>query len=329
LPTQKQSLKNLGQPEKKSNIKTRVIYLSVGAAIATILLKSTAYLLTGSVGLLSDAIESLVNLVGSLAALVALIIAARPADRSHSYGHTKTEYLSSGLEGALILIAAGAIGWTSIERLLQPPEQLESLGFGLGVSLVATLINFVVARILLKVGRREDSIALEADGKHLMTDVVTSIGVVVGLALVWLTNWLWLDPVVALAVALNIIFEGSKLVKRSLDGLMDQALPKEEEAKVRTIIEETIAKIGAGDKVKYHGLRSRKSGSTRFVDFHFLTPGNWTVEQSHKHVETIEKALISQFKEMKVLIHVEPMENPTAYGDNWDATSDKQEPKKP
>lgn len=307
------------EAEPKSNAKNKVIYLSIGAAVTTIILKFAAYFLTGSVGLLSDAMESMVNLVGASAALIALIIAARPADKTHHYGHTKIEYFSSGLEGGLILVAAVAIGWTAVGRLLNP-EALESVGFGLGVSLAATLVNFVVARVLLRVGREEDSIALEADGKHLMTDVFTSLGVVVGVVLVAITGWLWLDPVVALLVALNIIFEGGKLVKRSIDGLIDRALPQEEEQKIRELIADEIASAGE-KKLTYHGLRTRKSGSLRFIDFHLLTPGDWPVWQAHEVAEKIETGLEQQFKELEVTIHIEPVEDPRAYKDNWEDNS--------
>lgn len=300
----------------KDNLKNKVMYLSIGAAVITIALKFTAYFLTGSVGLLSDAMESMVNLVGASAALIAIIIAARPADSNHHYGHTKVEYFSSGLEGGLILVAAVAIIWTSIDRLLHP-SGLESVGFGLGISLAATVVNFVVARVLLKVARREDSIVLEADGKHLMTDVFTSVGVVLGVIMVAITGWLWLDAVVALAVALNIILEGSKLVKRSLDGLSDMALPAEEEARIRAAIERAIAPAKK-DGLTFHGLRTRKSGSLRFIDLHLLTPGEWTVRQSHEYTVDIEAEIKAQFKEVETTIHVEPVDDPRAYGDNWE-----------
>lgn len=308
-----------GAPKPKVSMKRRAIYLSIGAAITTIILKFTAYLLTDSVGLLSDAAESLVNLVGASAALVALIIAARPADQTHSYGHTKAEYLSSGLEGGLILVAAVAIAWAGIQRLMHPAP-LESLGLGLGVSMAATLVNLVVARVLLRVGREEDSIALEADGKHLMTDVATSVGVIGGLGLVWVTGWLWLDPVVALLVAANIVREGGGLVKRSIDGLMDKALPHEEETVIRSILDGVIA---GQANIRYHGLRTRKSGNLRFIDLHLLVPGEWTVRYSHEYCETIEKALSDRYKGVKTLIHVEPLEDPRSYGDNWEEEHQK------
>jgi cation diffusion facilitator family transporter len=303
----------------RTRVKTRVMYLSIGAAVATIALKFGAYFLTGSVGLLSDAMESMVNLVGATAALIAIIIAARPADKTHHYGHTKVEYFSSGLEGGLILAAAVAIIWTALDRLLHP-SGLESVGFGLGVSLAATLINFIVARVLLKVARQEDSIALEADGKHLMTDVFTSIGVVLGVIMVALTGWLWLDAVVALAVALNIILEGSKLVKRSLEGLSDKALPEKEEAQIRGAIE-SILTPAKKDGLTYHGLRTRKSGSLCFIDLHLLTPGEWTVRQSHEYTVAIESEIKKHLREVETTIHVEPLDDPRAYGDTWEDAS--------
>jgi cation diffusion facilitator family transporter len=260
--------------------------------------------------------ESFVNLAGASVALLALTIAARPADKSHHYGHNKVEYFSSGLEGGLILVAAGAIAWTSIDRLFHP-TQLESVGIGLGVSLAATLVNFIVAQILLKVGRQEDSIILEADGKHLMTDVITSVGVVVGVILVALTGWLWLDPVIALAVAANILFEGSKLVKRSLNGLADPALPGEEENQIKTILESVMAK-SENKSLQYHGLRTRKSGNARFIDLHLLTPGEWTVRQAHEYTEAIEAKIKARFKEVETTIHIEPLDDPRSYGDNWE-----------
>ena len=300
----------------KSNLKYKVIYLSLGAAVSTIILKFGAYFLTGSVGLLSDALESTVNLIGASAALISIILAARMADKTHHFGYTKIEYFSSGLEGGLIMVAAVTIAWAAINRLIHPVA-LESVGLGLVVSLVATLINFIVAQVLLRVGRQEDSIALEADGKHLMTDVFTSIGVVLGVVLVTLTGWLWLDGVVALAVAVNIIFEGGKLVKRSLDGLLDRAIPEAEETQIRTVIESIIGRDNR-EWLKYHGLRTRKSGSLRFIDFHLLTPGDWTVRAAHEYSEAIEAGIRAKFRDVETTIHVEPVDDPRAYGDTWE-----------
>ncbi len=295
--------------------KRSAIRLSVGAAVATIILKFAAYFFTGSVGLLSDAMESMVNLVGAVVALIALTIAARPADREHHYGHTKIEYFSSGLEGGLILVAAVAVMWAAIARLLAPAP-IEQLNIGLIISLAATAINYFVARRLLRVALAEDSIALEADGKHLMTDVVTSLGVIGGLVLVMATNWLWLDPVIAIGVAINIIFEGSRIVRRSMDGLIDRSLTTEEETKIIKAIDDSIGMFRSD--VKYHGIRTRKSGSARFMEMHLLTPGDWSVTQAHDIAEEIERSIKRQFREIQTSIHIEPVEDPRAYHDTWD-----------
>jgi cation diffusion facilitator family transporter len=292
------------------------IGLSLTAALATIGLKFSAWLFTGSVGLLSDALESLVNLAGALAALVAVWIASRPADESHPYGHQKVEYLSSAFEGGLILFAAVAIGWSAADRLFNPAP-IESAGLGLAISGVATLINLGVGLALVRAGKRHESIALEADGRHLLTDVVTSIGVIGGVGLVALTGWLWLDPTVAILVALNILWEGGKIVKHSLDDLLDRALSKDETRQVRLQIEKVLAEIPVG-LVTYHGLRTRRSGSVRFVDFHLLTPGSWSVNEAHEWVEQIESEIHRVFPAAEITIHVEPREDPRAYGDNWE-----------
>jgi cation diffusion facilitator family transporter len=297
------------------NTKRSAIRLSVGAALATILLKFAAYFFTDSVGLLSDAMESMVNLVGAVVALIALTIAARPADREHHYGHTKIEYFSSGLEGGLILFAAVAVVWAAIDRLMNPAP-IEQLNVGLIVSLAATAINYIVARRLLRVAKTEDSIALEADGKHLMTDVVTSLAVVAGLILIVITNWLWLDPVIAIGVAINIIFEGGRIVRRSMDGLIDRSLTDEEEARIIKAIDASIKEMS--EDVKYHGIRTRKSGSARFMEMHLLTPGDWTVTRAHDIAEEIERCIKREFREIQTSIHIEPIEDPRAYNDTWD-----------
>lgn len=286
------------------------------AALATIGLKFTAYFLTDSVGMLSDALESMVNLVGAIVALMALNIASRPADKEHHYGHTKIEYFSSGLEGGLILVAAVAVIWTAVTRLLEPVS-IDQIHLGVGVSLIATIINYVVARHLLKVSLEEESIALEADGKHLMTDVVTSIGVVLGVLLVGATNWLWLDPLLAIGVAINIIYEGSSLVRRSVDGLIDRSLSSQEEQKITSAIRSSIEKLKAD--VRYHGLRTRKSGSARFVELHLLTPGDWTVTEAHDVADEIERCIKREFRQIETSIHIEPLEDPRAYGDTWES----------
>jgi cation diffusion facilitator family transporter len=288
----------------------RLMGLSIAAAVATIGLKSTAYLLTGSVGLLSDALESFVNLIAAITALASLWYAARPVDREHTYGHQKIEYVSSGFEGALVLVAAAGIVWYAIDRLLHPQE-LEKLDVGSGFIVVATLINFLVARVLLSAGRQANSIVLEADGKHLMTDVWTSGGVLVGVALAWLTKLFWLDAVIALVMAALITRTGLGLVWRSFNGLMDRALPEEEQARVRHAIEHELL-----PGMDYHALRTRQAGSKRFVDFHLLVPGIFTVRRAHEIGDRIEQAIRSQFPGIEVTIHIEPIEEKAAYEDS-------------
>jgi cation diffusion facilitator family transporter len=284
-------------------------WLSIAAAAFIICLKSFAYWLTGSVGLLSDAMESLVNLVAACAALVALTIAARPADDDHQYGHDKAEYLSSAFEGGMIFVAALAIAATAIERLLHA-QPLEALGAGLAIAAVATVVNLIVARILLKAGRRHDSIALEADAHHLMTDVWTSVGVLVGVGAVALTGWQWLDPVVALLVAANILRTGFWLIRRSALGLMDTALPADEQRVVADILERYRP-----DGVQYHALRTRRAGPRRFIDFHVLVPGAWTVQQGHDLLERIEADIRAQLANTTILTHLEPVEDAASWCD--------------
>jgi cation diffusion facilitator family transporter len=286
------------------------ILLSIFAAVATIALKSAAYLLTGSVGLLSDAVESLVNLVAAVTAYLSLHYAARPVDESHTYGHEKIEYFSSGLEGVLILVAAGAIAWYAVLRLVVP-EPLQPLGPGLAVALVASVINAVVGIAVLRAGRKYGSIVLEADGKHLLTDVWTSAAVLAGLALVWLTNVQVLDPLIALGVAVNILRTGLDLIRRSFDGLMDHALPAGEQAAVRSAIEERLQ-----PNMDYHALRTRQAGRRRFVDFHLLVPGSLTVQQAHTLTGEIEEAVRSVLPELEVSVHIEPIEDTSAWRDS-------------
>ena len=287
----------------------RYAWLSIAAAALIIALKTYAYWITGSVGLLSDALESVVNLVSACVMLIALTIAARPADDDHPYGHDKAEYFSSGVEGGLILIAAVGIAWAAIDRLLHPRE-LEQMGLGLAVALVASAVNFVVARILLAAGRQHDSITLEADAKHLMTDVWTSIGVLVGVGAVAVTGWGWLDPAVALAVAANIVWTGLDLLRRSVTGLMDTALPAAEQDAIRGILDEYRA-----GGIEYHALRTRRSGARRFVSMHVLVPGAWTVRRGHDLAESIEDKVRERLANTTLTIHLEPLEDPRAWDD--------------
>lgn len=287
----------------------RFAWLSIAAAVATIGLKMAAYGVTGSVSLLSDALESLVNLVAAVMALAMLTIAARPADDDHAYGHSKAEYFASAVEGLLILVAAASIGWAAWLRLMDP-QPIAQPGLGLAVSLVASAVNFSVARILFNAGRRYRSITLEADAHHLMTDVWTSVGVLTGVGLVWLTGWERLDPVVALLVAANIVWSGVKLVRRSALGLMDTALPEEECAQVRGILEGLAAR-----GITYHALRTRQAAARRFVSLHLLVPDNWTIQQGHAVAEEVERAIRHTLPNTTVFTHLEPRDDPVSLQD--------------
>lgn len=287
----------------------RFAWLSIAAAVVTIVLKTGAYLITGSVGLLSDAVESLVNLAAAIMALFMITIAERPPDEEHAYGHTKAEYFSSGLEGALILLAAVMIVWSAIPRLINP-QPLESVGIGLLVSVTASLINLGVALVLLKAGRDHRSITLEADAHHLLTDVWTSVGVIVAVALVWLTGWLILDPVIALVVAANIVWTGIKLMRRSTQGLMDSALSPDERATIEGMLDQY-----RGQGIEFHALRTRQAGTRRFLSMHVLVPGEWTVQRGHALVDQIDEQIRSALPGMVVFTHLEPLGDPAAMAD--------------
>ncbi len=280
---------------------TRFAWLSITAALVTIGLKTVAYLLTGSVGLLSDAIESLVNLVGGIMALAMLTVAARPADEGHPFGHGKAEYFSSGVEGTLILIAAVSIGIASVQRLVTP-KPLEQVGLGLGMSVAASLVNLGVALLLLRVGRKQNSITLEADAQHLMTDVWTSVGVVVGVGAVALTGWQRLDPIVARVVAANIVWTGVGIVRRSISGLMDAALSTEEIASIHKALE-PFRQSG----VEFHALRTRRAGGSQFVTLHVLVPGNWTVQRGHELLERLEGDIRRALPDAILFTHLEAL----------------------
>ena len=283
---------------------TRFAWLSIGAALATMALKTGAYFLTSSVGLLSDAIESLVNLAGAVTALIMLSIAARPADESHVYGHSKAEYFASFTEGLLILGAATGIVSAAIDRLLHP-RQLEQLGFGLAVSVAASAINFIVARILMREGKTRNSITLEADAHHLMTDVWTSVGVISGVAVAGFTGWNILDPLVAIAVALNIIWTGFQLVSRSASGLMDAALPEQEQKLIQEVMEKYRER-----GVSFHALRTRQAAARRFISVHMLVPGDWTVHDAHHVAEDFESDIRDALGGViTVFTHLEPVED--------------------
>jgi cation diffusion facilitator family transporter len=287
----------------------RYAWLSIATALATIVLKGLAWWITGSVGLLSDALESFVNLAGALMALAMLSLAAQPADDNHAYGHGKAEYFSSAFEGFLIAVAAVLIAWQAIGRLIAP-QPLEAVGVGLAVSVAASLLNFATARTLMGVGRKFRSITLEADAQHLMTDVITSVGVIAGVGLVWFTGWLWLDPVIALAVAVNILWTGWHLMRRSTAGLMDVALPDGELQAIRQVLERYRAQ-----GLEFHALRTRQAGTRAFVSLHVLVPGAWTVQQGHDCSERIEADIRAAVPHAHVTTHLEPQEDPLSHAD--------------
>jgi cation diffusion facilitator family transporter len=287
----------------------RYAWLSIAAAIATIGLKTAAWWLTGSVGLLSDAIESSVNLAGALMALAMLSIAAMPADENHVHGHGKAEYFSSGFEGFLILLAAVGIAYAAITRLLAP-RPLDAIGIGLAVSIVAAAINFATARTLMAAARNARSIALDASARHLMTDVWTSAGVVIGVTLAWMTGWLWLDPAVALAIAANVVWTGWKLMQRSTAGLMDASLPSEELERIEQVLHRFRVQ-----GLEFHALRTRQAGTRAFITLHVLVPGRWTVQEAHDWSERIESDLRHVVPQGHITTHIEPIEDPVSHLD--------------
>lgn len=289
--------------QKNRSALTRFAWLSIAAAITTIALKAGAYLLTGSVGLLSDAIEAIINLVAAVMALWMLTIAARPPDESHMFGHGKAEYFSSTVEGILILVAAGGIAYTAVQRLLDPIPLMQ-LGTGLGISFAAALVNLLVARTLLAAGDKYRSITLEADAHHLMTDVWTSGGVIAGVGAVALTGWQVLDPLVALGVAANIVWTGIQLVRRSVAGLMDVSLSEKDQQKIEAVLSRYRKK-----GIEFHALRTRQAASRRFVSVHVLVPGEWTVHDSHHIAEDLENDIRQVIRDAVVFTHLEPVED--------------------
>ena len=288
---------------------TRYAWLSIAAAVATITLKGAAYALTGSVGLLSDAVESLVNLAAAVVALAMLTVAARPPDADHHYGHDKAEYFASGVEGALIVVAAVAIAAAAVGRLIHP-RPLQQAGLGLVIASVASAINFAVARVLLTIGRRFDSITLEGDARHLMTDVWTSVGVIAGVGAVALTDWERLDPVVALLVAVNIVWTGQRLVRRSVLGLLDTAFAVAERAAVEGILARYRTQ-----GVEFNAIRMRQAVARRFVTMHVLVSGEWSVLRGHQFLEQIEREIRGSVPNCTVTTHLEPIEDPTSFDD--------------
>jgi cation diffusion facilitator family transporter len=288
----------------------RLVALSIAAAIATIALKTLAWAVTGSVGLLSDAAESVVNLIAAVMALAVVQFAERPPDEDHAYGHEKANYLAAGIEGALILLAAVSIAYTAVRRLANP-EAIEDVGIGATIALVASAINLAVARILIAAGREHGSLTLEADGRHLMTDVWTSVGVVGGVAAVAITGWDPLDPLIALAVAANIVATGVRLVRESSSGLMDRAVPTADLERVNAILERY-----SQDGVRFHALRSRRAGRRTFLSVHVLVPGAWSVQRGHDLAERVEADLRGVFEHATVFTHLEPVEDPASFDDS-------------
>lgn len=284
-------------------------WLSLGVSVVVFSMKMLAYALTGSVGLLSDALESTVNIVAAIVAIIALRTASRPGDEDHHFGHGKAEYLSALVEGLMILVAALIIIYTAVERLLNP-RPLEDLGVGLAVSVLASVLNGVTAVLLMRQGRRHRSIVLEADGKHLMTDVWTSAGVVVGVALVGLTGWGPLDPLIAILVAVNIVFAGWVLIRDSTAGLMDSALPDEDHEAILGVLRRHTS-----DGIAFHAVQTRASGRQRFLSTHVLVPGAWTVQQGHDYVSDLEDELHAALDHLTVQTHLEPKEDPRSWDD--------------
>lgn len=288
---------------------TRFAWLSIGVAVLTISLKTIAYLVTGSVGLLSDALESIVNLIGALMALGMLTIAARPADENHTYGHSKAEYFSSGVEGTLILLAAVSIAYAAIQRLITP-QPLERVGIGLLVSVAASLANLAVALILRRAGKQYNSVSLTANSHHLLTDVWTSAGVLLGVVAVVVTGWQVLDPIIAILVAVNIVWTGVGIIRNSVSGLMDGALPKAYLDVIQTVLD-GHQETG----VQFHAIRTRQSGSLKVISMHVLVPGNWTVDRGHQLVTQIENEISSAIADSVIFTHLESLSDPASYDD--------------
>lgn len=288
----------------------KFIYLSIAAAITTILLKFYAYYITGSMGFLSDALESFVNLFAAIFALIMLNLSQRPADDGHKFGHGKAEYFSSAVEGALILIAALSIIWSAIPRIIEP-KSLENINTGLLFSLLAALVNLAVGLTLIHYGKKRKSLILEADGRHLMTDVWTSVGVIAGIITVKFTGWLIIDPIIAILVALNIIYTGYKLISRSASGLMDATIPSEDLEKITYYLDSLKT-----NEIDYHSLLTRVSGQRKFISMHILVPGKWTVKQGHDYADEVEETIVNMFDEpVTVTTHIEPVEDPVSMKD--------------
>jgi len=288
----------------------RYAWLSIGTALVTLAIKWAAWWLTGSVGLLSDALEAFINLGAGLLALWMLRLAASPPDEKHPYGLTKAEYFAAGAEGSLIVLAAAAIIASALPRLIAP-RAIETPLLGIALSVVASVINLAVAVVLIRAGRDNQSITLEADGQHLMTDVWTSAGVIAGVALVWATGWLLLDPLIAIAVGVHIIWAGVRLMRRSVLGLLDVAIPGDDLNEISKLLSEYSRRHG----VSFHALRTRQAGARHFVTFHLLVPDEWSVKRAHQLSEEIESRIRSMVPSASLLTHIEPISDPSSYDD--------------
>lgn len=286
------------------------MYLSIAAAVVTILLKFTAYKVTGSIGFFSDALESIVNLLAAVFGLIMLHVSEKPADEGHEFGHSKAEYFSSAIEGSLILLAAFSIIWSAVPRLIHPIA-LENINIGLLFSVGASLVNLAVGQMLIRNGKKSKSLLVEADGKHLMTDVWTSAGVIAGILLVKFTGILILDPIIAILVALNIVYTGYHLIGRSTNGLMDASISETEIDQVKKYLDSLKEK-----NITYHSLMTRQAGQRKFISFHLLVPGAWTVQQGHENADIIEETIEDMFDEpVTVTSHIEPVEDPASLKD--------------
>lgn len=289
----------------------KFIYVSIAASVVTIILKFIAYQKTGSISFFSDALESFVNFFAAIIALILLHISEKPADKDHVYGHGKAEYFSSAIEGALILVAAFSIIYTSVNRIIEP-QPLENITIGTIYSLIAAIINFLVGQILLRHGRMFNSPVLEADGKHLLSDVLTSVGVIIGILLVKYTGLYILDPIIAIGVALHIVYVGYKLIARSAGGLMDASIPKEEIIQIKEYLNSL-----KGRSFDYHSLMTRQAGQRRFITFHLLIPGRLSVKEGHDFAEEIEQTIENMFGAYVTTVtsHIEPIEDPLSMND--------------
>lgn len=287
----------------------RFMWLSIAASAFVIALKIVAAVVTGSVGFFSDAVESLINLIAACVGLWAIKLAAKPADDNHNFGHARAEYLSAQVEGFLILVASVVIIIAAIGRIIEP-QPLEQLGIGLAFSVVATVINAAVGFVLIRAGKKYRSTALDADGRHLITDLWTTVGVIVGMALVWLTGWEILDPIVALVVGANILFTGYSLLRGAILGLLSETLPEEEVATLKGF----LADYSAANGVEFTSVRTTSAGRQRYVDLVMQVPGAWTVDRSHDHADVVEEGIAAALGDAETVINVEPLGHPTTVG---------------